>query len=120
MVIPPKYVVNKVVEIIKSNISKALKIKFAFLKKVYLDDRGIWAKGYFVSTVNFGTEKQINLDNINLTEGKKYFKEGHFAAGSIGLKITAIIDFLGRGGKEPSLFRPEKIAKALYGKAGTV
>lgn len=41
---------SKVVEIIKSNTSKALKIKFAFLKKVYRDDKEIWAKGYFVST----------------------------------------------------------------------
>jgi len=36
---------------IKSNTSKALKIKFAFLKKVYWDNQGIWAKGYFISTV---------------------------------------------------------------------
>jgi putative transposase len=34
MVIPPKYAVSKVVETIKSNTSKALKIKFAFLEKV--------------------------------------------------------------------------------------
>ena len=35
MVIPPKYAVSKVAETIKTNTSKALKIKFAFLKKVY-------------------------------------------------------------------------------------
>ena len=40
MLIPPKYVVSKVVETIKSNTSKALKIKFVFLKKVYWDDSG--------------------------------------------------------------------------------
>jgi len=51
MLIPLKYAVSKVVETIKTNTSKALKIKFAFLKKVYWDDKGIWAKGYFVSTV---------------------------------------------------------------------
>ena len=51
MVILPKYAVSKVVETIKSNTSKALKLKFAFLKKVYWDDQGIWAKGYFVSIV---------------------------------------------------------------------
>ena len=51
IIIPPKYAVSKVVETIKSNTSKALKIKFAFLKRVYWDDKGIWAKGYFVSTV---------------------------------------------------------------------
>ena len=51
MLIPPKYAVSKVVETIKSNTSRALKLKFAFLQKVYWDDKGIWAKGYFVSTV---------------------------------------------------------------------
>ena len=51
MLIPPKYAASKVVETIKSNTSKALKTKFAFLKKVYWNDKGIWTKGYFVSTV---------------------------------------------------------------------
>jgi len=51
IIIPPKYAVSKVVETIKSNTSKVLKIKFAFLEKAYCDDKGIWAKGYFVSTV---------------------------------------------------------------------
>jgi putative transposase len=41
MLIPPKYAVSKVVEIIKSNTSKALKLKFAFLKKVYWNEQGI-------------------------------------------------------------------------------
>ena len=58
MLIPPKYAVSKVVEIIKSNTSKAMKLKFSFLKKVYWDDKGIWAKGYFVSTVGIN-EKVI-------------------------------------------------------------
>jgi len=51
MLIPSKYAVSKVVETIKSNTSKALKKKFAFLKKVYWNDNGIWAKDYFFSTV---------------------------------------------------------------------
>ena len=51
MLITQKYTVSKVVETIKSNTSKALKIKFAFLLKVYWDDQRIWAKGYFVSMV---------------------------------------------------------------------
>ena len=58
MVIPPKYAVSKVVETIKSNTSKALRIKFAFLKKVYWDRKGIWGRGYFVSTVGIN-EKVI-------------------------------------------------------------
>ena len=51
MLIPPKYAVSKAVEVIKSNTCRALKQKFNFLHKVYWDDKDIWAKGYFVSTV---------------------------------------------------------------------
>ena len=48
--------VSKVVETIKSNTSKTLKKKFAFLKKIYWDKKGIWGKGYFVSTVGINEE----------------------------------------------------------------
>ena len=51
VVIPPKFSVAQAVRIIKSNTSKDLKKKFAFLKDVYWGTDGIWSDGYFVSTV---------------------------------------------------------------------
>ena len=51
MIIPPKYAVGTVIETLKKNTSRALREKFAFLSKVYWDKKGIWAVGYFVSTV---------------------------------------------------------------------
>ncbi len=52
MIIPPKYSVSQVVNILKSNTSTALQRKFPhFLNKVYWDNKGIWSKGFFVSTV---------------------------------------------------------------------
>jgi putative transposase len=57
MVIPPKYSVSKVVETIKSNTSRELTKKFSqFLGDVYWDGKGIWSKGYFVSTVGINEE----------------------------------------------------------------
>ena len=57
MVIPPRYSVSKVVNVMKSNTSRALKKKFShFLKKVYWDGGGIWSKGFFVSTVGIDEE----------------------------------------------------------------
>ena len=51
-VIPPKYAVSKVVEILKSVTSRRLKEKFPHdLAKVYWDGGGIWARGFFASTV---------------------------------------------------------------------
>ena len=52
MIIPPKYAVSKVVETIKCVTSRRLKMKFPhMIRKVYWDDEGIWARGFFVSTV---------------------------------------------------------------------
>ena len=57
MIIPPKYAVSIAVETIKKNTSRALRQKFQFLDNVYWDRKGIWSKGYFVSTV--GINEQI-------------------------------------------------------------
>ncbi len=56
MVIPPKHAVSKVVETIKKNTSRSLNRKFAFLKKVYWDRKGIWGRGYFIPTLGINEE----------------------------------------------------------------
>jgi putative transposase len=56
LIIPPKYSVSYVVETLKKNTSRHLRRKFEFLSHVYWDNRGIWAKGYFVSTVGINEE----------------------------------------------------------------
>ena len=56
MLIPPKYSVRNALETIKKNIIKSLREKFGFLKNVYWDGKGIWGKGYFVSTVGINEE----------------------------------------------------------------
>lgn len=69
--------------------------------------------------LNFGKPDQINLDNVSADDLRKYAAEGHFAAGSMGPKIAAVISFLENGGKEALITCPEKIALALEGKTGT-
>jgi len=65
MIIPPKYAISKVVEIIKSVTSRRMREKFShFLSKIYWDDGGIWARGFFVSTVGIDEStirKYINI-----------------------------------------------------------
>lgn len=56
VVIPPKFSVGQAVRILKSNTSRDLKKKFAFLKDVYWGTDGIWSDGYFVSTVGINEE----------------------------------------------------------------
>jgi carbamate kinase len=59
------------------------------------------------------------LDRLTLAEAKSYLQEGHFAKGSMGPKIEAIIKFLEQGGKQALITNPENIERALDGKTGT-
>ena len=69
--------------------------------------------------LNFKKYNQINLDHITLNEAKQYFEEGHFAKGSMGPKVKAVINYLERGGSAALITMPETIGKALEGQTGT-
>lgn len=69
--------------------------------------------------LNYGKPDQKWLDEMTLAEAKKYLEEGHFAPGSMGPKIEAIISFLENGGKEAIITNPENIERALAGETGT-
>jgi carbamate kinase len=69
--------------------------------------------------LNFNKPNQTWLDRVTLEEAKRYLAEGHFAKGSMGPKIQAIIWYLERGGKEALITNPENIDRALAGKTGT-
>ena len=58
VVIPPRYAVARVMQYIKSQSAKALKVKFPFLNKVYFSREGIWSRGYCVSSIGLN-EKEI-------------------------------------------------------------
>ena len=67
IVIPPKYAVSKIIEAIKSNTSRKMKEKFEYLSQVYWDGHGIWAVGFFVSTI--GINEKI-IQNYVRKQGK--------------------------------------------------
>jgi putative transposase len=66
MVIPPKYSVSKVVEVLKKNTSKDLSQKFQFLQSVYWDRDGIWSTGFFVSTI--GADEKVIKKYVEMQE----------------------------------------------------
>ncbi len=71
-------------------------------------------------SLNFGKPDQIDVDQMTVTEAKKYLAEGvHFAKGSMEPKIRAIVGFLEQGGKEALITNPENIGRALRGETGT-
>jgi carbamate kinase len=69
--------------------------------------------------LNYGKPNQVWLDRITLAQAKEYMAQGHFAKGSMGPKIQAIIWYLERGGREALVTNPESIARALRGETGT-
>ena len=69
--------------------------------------------------LNFNKPDQKWLDRLTLAEAKEYAAAGHFAKGSMGPKIDAIIQFLERGGKQALITDPANIGRALAGQTGT-
>jgi carbamate kinase len=69
--------------------------------------------------LNFKKPDQRDLERITLSEAKQYYNEGHFAKGSMGPKIRAVINYLERGGRAALITMPEAIDKALAGQTGT-
>ncbi len=70
-------------------------------------------------SLNYKKPDQKDLDRLTLDEAKQYLAEGHFAAGSMGPKIKAIISFLEDGGEEALVTDPENLMKAIRGETGT-
>jgi carbamate kinase len=69
--------------------------------------------------VDFKKPTQRNLSKMTLSEAKKYYAEGHFAPGSMGPKVKAIIDFLEAGGHKALITTPFALRRALEGETGT-
>jgi carbamate kinase len=69
--------------------------------------------------LNFNKPSQQWLDRITLAEARQYLAEGHFAKGSMGPKIQAIVWFLERGGRQALVTNPANIERALQGETGT-
>ena len=69
--------------------------------------------------LNFAKPNQVDIDQMTITEAKRYLEEGHFGKGSMEPKIKAIVQFLEQGGKEALITNPENISRALKGETGT-
>jgi carbamate kinase len=69
--------------------------------------------------LNYRRPDQRDLERITLSEARAYAAAGHFAGGSMGPKIQAVINYLERGGKAGLITMPETISRALAGETGT-
>ena len=85
----------------------------------------IKANAFIISTavekvyLNYGTPEQKGLDNITVSELKKYMEEGHFKPGSMLPKIKAAVSFIENGGEKAIITDPANIKRAVAGETGT-
>ncbi|MFN8481913.1 MAG: carbamate kinase [Anaerolineae bacterium] len=69
--------------------------------------------------LNYKKPNQQDLARLTVSEARRYLAEGHFAAGSMGPKIEACLQFLAEGGSAALITKPESIEAALQGRSGT-
>jgi carbamate kinase len=88
--------------------------------------RSLQAELFVISTsvervaINFNKPDQRWLDRLTLSELRRYAAEGHFAKGSMGPKIDAVISFLeGTPHGRAVITNPPNLGAALSGAAGT-
>jgi len=69
--------------------------------------------------LNFGTPRQVDIDQMTIAECRRHLQEGHFAPGSMQPKIEAALAFLERGGERVIITQPHHLEEALHGIYGT-
>ena len=68
----------------------------------------------------FGTKHEKIHSELTVSEAEKYLEQGEFPAGSMGPKISSLIEFVnGRDGVKSVLCQPGDALKALRGDTGT-
>jgi carbamate kinase len=69
--------------------------------------------------INFNKPNQQQLSHMTLAQAKQYQAEGHFAAGSMGPKIQAVIQFIEMGGPQALITDPPNLSRAINHETGT-
>jgi carbamate kinase len=69
---------------------------------------------------DFLTEGRTPLSRVTTTELRRLVADGQFPPGSMGPKVEAALRFIDSGGEEAVICRPESLAEAFFGGAGTI
>ncbi len=70
--------------------------------------------------LNFGKENQQTLTRVSAKQMREYYKEGHFASGSMGPKVDAALRFVEGGrGRRAVITRLDLALAGLEGERGT-
>ena len=72
-------------------------------------------------SLNYNTDKQVDLDSITIEEANKYISENQFAKGSMLPKVEACMSFVENDDAKKAIISSlEKANLAIKGKTGTV
>ena len=69
--------------------------------------------------INYQGPDECFLDTLKVSEARKYHYRGHFAPGSMGPKISAMIQFVETTGKPGLITDPPNLGRGLRGQSGT-
>lgn len=69
--------------------------------------------------LDYGTSNERPIETITPADARKHLDDGQFAAGSMGPKIEAAIDFLERGGTRAIITSSSRLTSAIDGRVGT-
>ena len=69
--------------------------------------------------LNYGTDRQQDLDSVSVSDARRFYQEGHFASGSMGPKVLSCIEFIEFGGEVAIITGLGSAARAIAGDAGT-
>lgn len=71
--------------------------------------------------LNYGSDSEITLNKLTVSDAESHAKSGQFKAGSMLPKVESSIDFITSGkGRQAIITSMEKAKDALKGKAGTI
>ena len=71
------------------------------------------------AAINWGQEDESLLGKISVSEMRKHVDDGQFPAGSMGPKVSAVMEFVEETGNRGVICRLEDIVSALEGEVGT-
>ena len=71
------------------------------------------------AAVDWGKPEQRFLRKVSVDELQRFVDEGHFAAGSMGPKVEALLGFVRVTGNRGIICELDDIEKAIAGDAGT-
>ncbi len=87
--------------------------------------RGLGADLMLISTavdgiaLDFNTPQERWLDRLTVAEARRHLADGHFAPGSMGPKVEALIEYVAATGGTGIVTNPPNLPRAVAGETGT-